>query len=349
MFRRGSAHINDPELGLAARAAWLSYVGGWTQEAIAARLHVSRVKVARLIAQAHRAGIVRVFVETHAADCLALEEALIERYGLRFASVGHSLASDGELPLLSLGDAGSRYLHSVLEQGQVKVIGVGHGRSLAAVVDSLPRVPRPNVKFVSLLGGLVRNAIANPFDIIHRLSERTDGDGYFLPAPFVVDSAADRAMLMRQRCLQPVLSLAAEAELCLVGIGEVSERAFMSLTGMVTPDEFRELHAAGAVGEILGQFLDRHGRPVDIAINQRSVGLQLDQFRGREVVAIAGGGGKVAAIDAALHSGMITGLITDETTAARIVGGPGETNLAAVRRAASGALAAAAQPSKGEL
>jgi DNA-binding transcriptional regulator LsrR (DeoR family) len=319
MFRRGTADISDPETGLAARAAWLSYVAGWTQEEIAARLHVSRVKVARLIGQAHRAGIVRVFVENRAADCIELEEALAERYGLKFASVGHSLASDGDLPLLSLGDAGSRYLHSILEQGRASVIGVGHGRTLAAVVDSLPRVPRPNVKFVSLLGGLVRNAIANPFDIIHRLCERTDGDGYFLPAPFVVDSAADRAMLMRQRCLQPVFELAAQAELCLVGIGEVGKQAFMSLTGMLTADEFLELEAAGAAGEILGQFLDERGRPLAIDINQRSVGPKLDQFRGKEVVAVAGGSGKVAAIDAALHSGMITGLITDEGTAAQII------------------------------
>ena len=48
---------------LAARAAWLSFIGGYTQEEIAQRLGLSRVKINRLIAEATEAGLVRVFVE----------------------------------------------------------------------------------------------------------------------------------------------------------------------------------------------------------------------------------------------------------------------------------------------
>ena len=61
----------DIELGLATRAAWLSFVGRYTQEEIAQRLGVSRVKVNRLIALAQRAGRVHVFVEGTAAECVA--------------------------------------------------------------------------------------------------------------------------------------------------------------------------------------------------------------------------------------------------------------------------------------
>ena len=320
MFRGGQGEEVDPEAGLAARAAWLSYVGGYTQGDIAERLHVSRVKVNRLIAKAHRHGMVRVFVEGTAADCVALEDALVRRHGLRFAVVAHNL-DDGDLPLLTLGNAGSRYLHSLLEDaGSEKVISVGHGRTLAAVVDSLPRVPRPGVRFVSLLGGLVRNAVANPFDIIRRLGERTGGESYFMPAPFVADSVADKAVLMRQRSLRDAFELAGRAELCLVGIGEVGDNAFMRLSGMVSDEDFRRLREAGAVGEVLGQFLDRDGRPLDDDINRRSIGLGLEDLRGKEVVAVAGGRGKVAAIDAVLRTGVVTGLITDEATARGIVG-----------------------------
>lgn len=89
---------------------------------------------------------------------------------------------------------------------------------------------------------------------------------------------------------------------------------------MITDADFRRLQEAGAVGEVLGQFLDRHGRPLDVDVNQRSIGLKLEDLRGKEVVAIAGGTGKAAAIDAVLRTGVITGLITDETTASGIVG-----------------------------
>ena len=78
------------ELSLATRAAWLSYVGNQTQEEIAGRLGVSRVKVNRLIGQAVRAGLVHVFVEGTAAECIALEEQITGRWGLDFCTVAPS-------------------------------------------------------------------------------------------------------------------------------------------------------------------------------------------------------------------------------------------------------------------
>ena len=66
--------MQSDELSLATRAAWLSYVGKHTQEAIAGRLGVSRIKVNRLIGQAVRAGLVHVFVEGTAAECIALDD-----------------------------------------------------------------------------------------------------------------------------------------------------------------------------------------------------------------------------------------------------------------------------------
>ena len=96
-------------------------------------------------------------------------------------------------------------------------------------------------------------------------------------------------------------------------------RAHMLETGMITPDEFAELSRAGAVGEVLGHFLGADGRPVDAPLNQRALSLELEDLRGKEVVAIAGGHGKARAIAAVLSSGVVTGLITDEATARRIV------------------------------
>ncbi len=306
---------------MAARAAWLSYVGGYRQEDIAERLHVSRIKVNRLIAKAHRHGMVRVFVEGTAADCVALEDELARRFGLKFALVAPNL-NGGDLPLSTLGNAGSRFLHSVLEDGPDLTIGVGHGRTIASVVDNLPRVARPGVRFVSLLGGIVRNAVANPFDIIHRLGERTGGQTYFMPVPFVADSVADKAVLTAQRSLREVFELASETELCVVGVGELGDNAFMRLSGMVSDADFRELREAGAVGEVLGQFLDAEGRPVAAEVNRRAVAMELDRLRGRDVVAVAGGEGKAAAVAAVLRSGLLTGLITDAGTARRLAPPP---------------------------
>ena len=47
--------------------------------------------------------------------------------------------------------------------------------------------------------------------------------------------------------------------------------------------------------------------------------INLEWLHGKEVVAVAGGEDKTAAIAAVLRSGLVTGLITDEATAARLV------------------------------
>ncbi len=76
---------------------------------------------------------------------------------------------------------------------------------------------------------------------------------------------------------------------------------------------------AGAVGEVLGRFLDKDGRAVHAGLNERAVGIKLEEIEGKPVVAIAGGEDKPQAIMASLESRVITGLITDEATAKTIV------------------------------
>ena len=201
----------------------------------------------------------------------------------------------------------------------MSLIGVGHGRTLAALVGNLPRIPRPGVRFVSLLGSLTRHAAANPFDVIHRLAEITAAESYFMPAPFFADSMLDKQVLLGQRSLESVFALARTAELVVLGIGEVGPHSHLYISGMITADEFAEVERAGAVGEMLGRFIGADGRAVAAGINERAVAVRLEDLSGRQVVAVAGGRDKPQAIAAALRSGLITGLITDEATARDVV------------------------------
>ena len=309
-----------PDTGLASRAAWLSYVGGYRQEDIAELLGVSRVKVTRLIGLAHRQGLIRVFVEGSVGECLALEAAIKERYGLAVCQVAPDLGEPG-LPLRALASAGAHFLLKTFEAEAVRLVGIGHGRTLAAVVDALPSLAVEDLRFVSLLGGLTRNAAAYPFDVIHSLARKTGGESYFMPVPFFANSAEDKAVLLAQKSVGDVLALALDAELCVLGIGEVGPEAHMLQSGMLTEAELDEVNRCGAVGELLGQFLDAEGRPVAAGLTSRSLSLRLEDLKGKSVVAMAGGPAKLAAIEAVLKSDVLTGLITDERTAAALIGG----------------------------
>ena len=315
-----AASANEDEASLAARAAWLHHVGRLTQSEVAARLNVPNVKAHRLIARAGREGMVRVFIDGDIANCLRLEQQLCRAYGLKFCEVAPNV-DDEALPLRSLGVIGARTLRLACEKGEDKVIGLGYGRTIAACVAQLPKVNASAVRFVSLLGGFTRRFAANPFDVINRIVERTGAEAYVLPVPFCVNSAEDRAILMAQRGIEEVFALARSATLRFTGIGIVDVRnASLATSGMIEPQEFEEVARAGGCGEILGHFFDASGRHVKTELSGRITSLAYDDLKRGKLVAVAGGTQKPAAIRAVLSSGLLHGLLTDERTAAGLLG-----------------------------
>ena len=240
------------------------------------------------------------------------------RFNLESAQVAPDLGEPG-LPIKALAFAGANYLHAVLQRNAGQIVGIGHGRTLAAVVRHLPAMPSSEVKFVSLLGGLTRKFSASPFDVIHLIAERTGSEAYLMPVPLYANSAADRAVLLSQLGISAVFDLARQADLMLVGIGEARPSGSLVQVGMIRPDEVAELERVGVAGEMLGHFFDAGGNIVETELSGRSISLPPEDLRGRNIVAIAGGPGKVAAIRAALASGLLKGLITDELTARCLV------------------------------
>lgn len=309
---------DNDDASLASRAAWLHYAGGLTQGEIASRLNIPAIKAHRLIARAGREGLIRIFVDGAVADCVKFEEALKERFQLDLVQVAPDLGEVG-LPLKALAFSGASYLHAVLQRDAGQIVGIGHGRTLAAVVRHLPSMPTSEVKFVSLLGGLTRKFSASPFDVIHLIAERTDSEAYLMPVPLYANSAADRAVLLAQLGISAVFDLARRADLMLVGIGEARPSGSLVKAGMIRPDEVAELEHAGVAGEMLGHFFDASGNVVETELSSRSISLSPRDLRGRNIVAIAGGPSKVEGIRAALASGLLKGLITDELTARRLV------------------------------
>ncbi|MBP6999994.1 sugar-binding transcriptional regulator [Amaricoccus sp.] len=308
----------EPDDSLAIRAVWLHYAGGLTQAAVAKRLGLPTVKTHRLIARAVAEGVVKVSIDGAVVACVELEAALSERFSLDHCVVAPDLAEPG-LPLRALGVAGADYLRRAIEGGGHRIIGLGHGRTLAAAVAQLPRLDATGTAFVSLLGGLTRNYAANPYDVMHRLAEKTGAQAYVIPVPFFANTAEDREVLLAQRGVRAVVDLAAQASLKLVGIGTVEREAQLARSGMISADEMAEAAAAGAVAEVLGTFLDAAGRPIETGLTARAIAAPLDGAGG--LVAIAGGAEKVAPLRAVLASGRLSGLVTDETTARALASG----------------------------
>lgn len=318
----GAAVRRTDEPGLAIRAAWLHFGAGLTQAEVAARLGLSAAKAHRLIAFASQSGAVTVTIDGDVGACVALEERLIARFGLESCVVVPDLYEPG-LPLRALGLAGAAFLGREIDARPAGIIGIGHGRTLAAMVAASPRREAPDLRFVSLLGGLTRNYAANPHDVMHRLAEKTGAAAYVMPVPFLANSPADREVFLAQRGVGEVAALAARADLLIVGVGTSDPATQLVAARMIDPAEIAEVEASGGVGEMLGHFFDAAGRPVETSLSARTLSPDLAMLAGRRIVAVAGGTGKRAALAAVLASGLVRGLVTDEPTAAALADAAG--------------------------
>lgn len=302
------------EASLSVRAAWLHYAGGLTQAAVAKRLGVPSVKAHRLIAKAVQEGLVKVSIEGDISECIALENALVAKYGLQTCEVSPDLGEEG-LPLRTLGVAGASFMKREIDNGAHACIGIGHGRTLAASVANMTRSDGSTVKFVSLLGGLTRNYSATPHDVMARLTEKTGATAYVMPVPFFANTVEDREVLLNQRGVSKVFEMAANSDLKVVSIGTTQPGASLVSSGMIEMDEIKDVIAKGGVGELLGHFFDDQGQRIRTTLTERTLSVGLDQLDGKRIVAIAGGKEKVGAIRSVLMSGCLSGLITDERTA----------------------------------
>ena len=122
-------------------------------------------------------------------------------------------------------------------------------------------------------------------------------------------------MLLGQRGISQVVEMGIAATLRLVGIGSLEADAYTLSTGMVEREEFESARRAGAAGEILGHMFNAAGKRIESDLSARTLSMDVAAIGKRATVAIAGGSSKVKAIKAALASGLLHGLITDERTA----------------------------------
>lgn len=331
MTRRSHART-DPgnDHDQVARAAWLHFVGGLTQSEVARKLMVPATRVHRYIVRAQAEGLVRVTVDASSADCIALEESIAARFGLSWCRIAMDVPEQSALPLRGLGAVGGTYLREVAASGAHSVIGIGHGRTIAAAVGAMGRSDLSNVRFVSLLGGLTRSFSANPYDVIHTLARQGGTDAYMLPAPMFANSADDKSVMMAQSGISATMDLISDATLAVVGIGEMdADEGLSMVTALGGPEALTDLKDRGARAEILGQFLDEAGAIMPTEFDARVMAPELNTLQGCEVVALAGGITKTDAIQAALKSGIVTALIIDEATARALVETCGDTDIAA--------------------
>jgi DNA-binding transcriptional regulator LsrR (DeoR family) len=303
---------------LLARIAHRWYVDGRTQDAIGRELGLSRPKVQRLLERARATGVVEIHVQPPFGIALDLEGGLLRTFALTDAVVS-SHRFDTETQRAGVARSAARYLERRLRDGLVAA--VSHGRDIGAV----PRFFRPatviDCVFASAMGGSPGvDAPTNPNEICRAMAERCGGRAESLFAPAYVESLEVRDRLLEQEAVAHALRVAGAADMALVGIGGTDDECTMVRSGSMSLEEISELRTQGAVGDVLGNYVDVDGRVIPAPHDSRLIGLSIDDLRRVDtVVAVASGAEKPRAVLGALRAGVIDVLIVDEANAREVL------------------------------
>jgi DNA-binding transcriptional regulator LsrR (DeoR family) len=285
-----------------------------TQGAIAERLGLTRLKVNRILAECRQSGLVQVSIRSRLQGCVALERRLVTAFGLRDAVVVPTPDDQDKVPAL-VGMAAGEFLTRHLARESVVNFGVGWGATLREAIRFIEPASLPELRIVSMMGGLTQGLDLNTFEIAGELARRLQARCSYLVAPIYAGSAASRATIMAQDVFAEAFALMGRLDLALLSLGDLTPRSLLVRHGLPADIGIGEIAAAGAVGDIMGRFLDAQGRPIDHAINARAVAMPLDGLARIPCVVVAAGGlNKAAVIAAALRGGFADVLVSDERT-----------------------------------
>ena len=298
----------------AARAGWLYYVAGNTQEEIAAKLGMSRQSAQRLVSLSVSEGLIKVRLDHPIGRCMDLAARLKSRFALDLVEVVPS-DPNSKSTTIGIAEAAAAEIEKRLRSLEPIIMGIGTGRTLKAAIEQLTPMECPQHKIVSLTGNIAPDGSAAFYNVIFNIADAVKARSFPMPLPVIASSAEERELLHAQSMIRETLSLAAKANVTFIGIGDLGADAPLYLDGFITEAELKALQKANAVGEICGWAFDGEGRLIEGQTNERVASAPIPSRETSLVVALAMGDKKLPGIRGAINRRLINGLMTDENTA----------------------------------
>lgn len=297
------------------RVAELYYDDDKTQDEIGALLGITRWKVGRLLSQARQDGIVRIEIVHPRARRLGIERELRDRFGLRDAVVIPATDAAPDEAAGLVAQAAADYLAAL--RPVPRTLGISWGRTLSQVADRLREGWATGVTVVQINGGVSLNRRAGTAaTTAATMAEKAAGHAVLLPSPAILERVETRRAIEADRTVAGVMELAGRASAYLYSAGVADESSVLVDSGYLTEADVAELVRKGAVGDVVGRYIDANGNIVDPALDERTVGLEHDQLRLAETaIFVVQGEAKHDIARAVVTSGLCTVLVTDESTA----------------------------------
>lgn len=302
---------------LSIEVARLYYQADFSQQEIAARLGVSRPTVSRLLQNAKTKGYVKIEVQDPFANLAELATALKEKYKLKNVSVTFSQTNDYPEITKQISQRAAEYLSEVIQDGDI--LGVSWGTTMYKIAQKLTPL-KAEIKIVQLKGGVSHSDVHTyAAETLALFGSAFDTAPVSLPLPVVLDNPVAKQMVEADRHIKNIIELGKKANVAIFTVGTVREEALLFRLGYFTEQEKNRLKEK-AVGDICSRFFTINGDIADQQMNERTIGINLQDLNQKETtILVAGGERKVQAIHGALRGGYANHFITDQFTAKHLL------------------------------
>ena len=312
--------LKEEEKKQLIKIAKMYYFQELTQAKIAEKLGVSRPVISKMLQKARDEGIVEITIHDEGHDLTELEQKMIRYFHLNDVVVAPTKNHSKEQKEVALGRATAQYVSKIIKKN-VRKIGVSWGKALYHMVKEYPIENREKVKVIPLVGGVGPSAVElHANQIAYEFAKKLNGKCESLYAPAIVDSAELKEELVRSPHISSVLEQGKKVDLAIVGIGNPFQHSTIVEMGYLAEEELENLRKANIVGDIGSKYIRKDGQEADHTINQKSIGIELDDLKKIDrVIGVAAGIHKVESILAVLKGGYIDILITDDQTARAMI------------------------------
>lgn len=302
-------------------AARLYYLEGRSQAEVAQALGTSRSNVSRMLTEAQSLGIVEFRIHDPAGRVEQLETELASLFGLRDARVAR-VAPAGQHAEEQVGRQAMRLLQENLKDSMTAAISWGHALQQMVYATTSDQAYH-RLRLMQLVGGLsaIRNEISGQ-ELVRELAIRLGAEYRILHAPATVESAAVREALLAEPSIADALAEAGRADLAVVGIGTPTLGSSAAiLDSMTLTDAEREAFwAARPAGDIAARYYDADGVSIRGAVDDRIVGVALEELIAvPHVIGVAHGRAKAPGVLGALRGRLIDSLVCDESLARAVL------------------------------
>lgn len=302
--------MDEKTYTLATKAAWFYYMENYTQHQIAEAMGLSRAKVIRLLEDAKTDGIIQFNFRKDDSTRVSLEKNLIAAYGLNDAFVVPTPLNEAALTH-TISRAAALYVSDHLRPGGY--LNIGYGDTVSSMLGYLAKEHEDPINVVSMTGGVsyYLPSVSSTAYAMHL---------FLIPSPLIVSSSEVRDALLGEKSIQEIYAMTEHADMSVVGIGAAVEGATVLRNGIIRESELAILKMQGSVGDVLNHFYDSEGNPITTEIENRTISTDIEKLRTmKNVVGVAGGSEKVAAIKAVLRGGYLNVLVTDSKTAEELL------------------------------